>query len=299
VSERSQAAAGRTIVVTALGLLLVAVVGLASSGSPWHGASSDGSVSTDVVRAVAAGAGVLVVAALLLVWVGTPSTQRRKRQRRRLGARDLEELGASLSTAGKAAAVVAGAVGLFLLISLLFVAPKATPPVGGAAVTTTTQHSTTARRPAGHVESRSLAWLVVSAAAALVLLAPVAVAVRRRRARRERAPVLPDVAAQVGSGLRGSLEELEAERDPRLAIRRAYERMEESFGAVELVRARDETPSEYTARVLRAVGAGAAPASELTGLFELARFSDHTLGEDDRRRAIASVRQIEAELARQ
>jgi hypothetical protein len=109
--------------------------------------------------------------------------------------------------------------------------------------------------------------------------------------------VIPDVAAQVGTGLRGSLAELEAERDPRLAIRRAYERMEESFGAVELVRATDETPSEFTARVLRAVGAGAKPASELTGLFELARFSDHTLGEDDRRRAIASVRQIETELA--
>lgn len=298
MSERTQATSGRTIAVTALGLLLVAVVGLASSGSPWHGASSDGNVSTNVVRAFAAGAGVLVVAALLLIWVGTPSTQRLKRRRRQLGARDLEELGASLSTAGKAAAVVAGAVGLFLLVSLFFAAPEATPP-GSAGAGTRAHAATTARRGTAHVESRSLAWLVVGAAAALLLLAPAAVIVRRRRARRERAPVLPDVASQVGSGLRGSLEELEAERDPRLAIRRAYERMEESLGAVELVRATDETPSEYTARVLRVVGAGAAPASELTGLFELARFSDHPLGEDDRRRAIASVRRIEAELGRE
>ena len=297
MSERSQATAGRTIAVTAVGLLLVAVVGLASSGSPWHGASSDASVSTGIVRPLAAGAGVLVVAALLLVWIGTPSTQRQKRRRRRLGARDLEELGASLSTAGKAAAVVAGAIGLFLLITLLFVAPEATPP-GSAGSPKRSHAAARGRQATAHVESRSLAWLVVGAAAALVLLAPAAVIVRRRRARRDRAPVIPDAASQVGSGLRGSLEELEAERDPRLAIRRAYERMEESFGAVELVRATDETPSEYTARVLRAVGAGAAPASELTGLFELARFSDHTLGEDDRRRAIASVRRIEAELAR-
>jgi hypothetical protein len=74
--------------------------------------------------------------------------------------------------------------------------------------------------------------------------------------------------------------------------------MEESFGALELVRARDETPSEFTSRILRVLGAGTASASDLTGLFEVARFSDHELGEGDRRRAIASVQRVEAEIAR-
>ena len=132
---------------------------------------------------------------------------------------------------------------------------------------------------------------------ALLLLAPAAVFVRRRRARRERGAVVPDAAAQVGFGLRRSLADLESERDPRLAVERAYARMEESLGVIELSRARDETPTEFTARVLRVLGASAAAASDLTGLFEIARFSDHPMGEDDRRRAIASVRRVEAEVA--
>jgi hypothetical protein len=46
------------------------------------------------------------------------------------------------------------------------------------------------------------------------------------------------------------------------------------------------------------LGASAAAASDLTGLFEIARFSDHPMDEDDRRRAITSVRRVEAEVAR-
>ena len=73
--------------------------------------------------------------------------------------------------------------------------------------------------------------------------------------------------------------------------------MEESLGEIELSRAPDETPTEFTARVLRVLGASAAAASDLTGLFEIARFSVHPMDEDDRRRAIASVRRVEAEVA--
>ena len=151
--------------------------------------------------------------------------------------------------------------------------------------------------PAGQPTSTALTWLVVGSAAALLLLAPAAVFVRRRRARRERRAVVPDAAARVGSDLRRSLADLESERDPRLAVQRAYARMEESLGEIELSRAPDETPTEFTARVLRVLGASAAAASDLTGLFEIARFSDHPMDEDDRRRAIASVRRVEAEVA--
>jgi hypothetical protein len=150
---------------------------------------------------------------------------------------------------------------------------------------------------AGHPTSTALTWLVVGSAAALLLLAPAAVFVRRWRARRERRAVVPDAAARVGSGLRGSLADLESERDPRLAVQRAYARMEESLGEIELSRSPDETPTEFTARVLRVLGASAAAASDLTGLFEIARFSDHPMDEDDRRRAIASLRRVEAEVA--
>ena len=67
--------------------------------------------------------------------------------------------------------------------------------------------------------------------------------------------------------------------------------------AVELSRARDETPTEFTARVLGVLGASAGAASDLTGLFELARFSHHPMNDEDRRRASASIRRVEAEVA--
>ena len=286
----------RAISSGAVGLLLVSLVALASGGSPWHdGGRQD--VSAGVVDALTAVAGALVVGSLLLVWVGTPSVEKRRRRRRRLAARDVEGLGASLSAGGKAAAVVGGALGVFLLLVLPFLVPNAASPPGATPANAVPSGQARGSAPAGGSTPIALTWLVVGSAAALLLLAPAAVFVRRRRARRERRAVVPDAAARVGSDLRRSLADLESERDPRRAVQRAYARMEESLGEIELSRAPDETPTEFTARVLRVLGVSAAAASDLTGLFEIARFSDHPMDEDDRRRAITSVRRVEAEVA--
>lgn len=278
-----------------MGLLLVSLVALASGGSPLQ-AGGRQDVPVGVVRALAAAGGALFVASVLLVWAGTSSAEKRRRQRRRLGTGDLEELGASLSAGGKAAAIVGGAIALFLLLTLPFLVSTAPTLDGGTPGTTTPPGHASTPAPAGHATSATLTWLVVGSAAALLLIAPAAVVVRRRRARRAREALVPDAAERVGSDLRRSLADLESERDPRLAVERAYARMEESLGAIELSRARDETPTEFTARALRVLGASAAAASDLTGLFEIARFSDHPMDEDDRRRAIASVRRVEAEV---
>jgi hypothetical protein len=286
----------RAIAATAGGLLLVSLVALASGGSPWH-AGGRQDVPVGVVHALAAAAGALVVGSLLLVWVGTPSAEKRRRRRRRLGARDLEELGASLPAAAKAAAILGGAIGLFLLLTLPLLVPNAETPPGATPENAVPGGHRSTSAPARRPTSTALTWLVVGSAAALLLVGPGAVVVRRRRARGERRAVVPDAAVRVGSGLRQSLADLESERDPRLAVQRAYARMEESLGAIELSRAPGETPTEFTARVLRVLGASAAAASDLTGLFEIARFSDHPMDEDDRRRAIASVRRVEAEVA--
>jgi hypothetical protein len=273
----------------------VSLVALGSGGPAWH-AGGRQDVPAGVVHAVAAAAGALAVGLLLLVWAGTPSVERRRRRRRRLGASDLEGLGASLSATGKAGAIAGGAICVFLLLTLPFLVPSAeTPPVATPGNAVPPGRANTSA-PAGHATSTTLTWLVVGSAAALLLVAPAAIVVRRRRARRERGAVVPDSAARVGSGLRRSLADLESERDPRLAVQRAYARMEESLGEIELSRARDETPTEFTARVLRVLGASAAAASDLTGLFEIARFSDHAMDEDDRRRAIESMRRVEAEV---
>ena len=286
----------RAIAATAVGLLLVSLVALASGGSPWH-AGGRQDVPVGLVHALAAAAGALFVGSLLLVWAGTPSVEKRRRQRRRLGARDLKGLGASLSAGAKAAAIVSGAIGLFLLLTLPFLTPTAATPLGGSPGNAASRGHASTPAPAEHATSVSVTWLVVGSAAALLLVGPAAVVVRRRRARRDRRAVVPDAAERVGSGLRRSLADLESERDPRLAVQRAYARMEDSLGEIELSRAPDETPTEFTARVLRVLGASAAAASDLTGLFEIARFSDHPMDEDDRRRAIASVRRVEAEVA--
>ncbi len=286
----------RAIAATAVGLLLVSVVALASGGSPWHGGGRQ-DVPVDVVSALAAAAGALVVGSLLLAWAGTPSVEKRRRRRRRVGAEDLEGLGASLSAAGRAAVIVGGAIGLFLLLTLPFLVPSAATPSAATPGNAVPRGDTGTSAPAGEPTSTALSWLVVGSAVALLLLAPAAVFVRSRRARRERRAIVPDAAARVGSDLRRSLADLESERDPRLAVQRAYVRMEESLGEIELSRAPDETPTEFTARVLRVLGASAAAASDLTGLFEIARFSDHPMDEDDRGRAIASVRRVEAEVA--
>ena len=284
----------RAVAATLVALLLVALVALASGGSPWHPGRRQG-VSVGVVGALAGAAGALVFGSLLVLWAGTPSPEKHRRPRRQLGAKDLEGLGAYLSAGWKAAAIVGGAIGLFLLLTLPFLGRTAGAPHGGTSGRPPPLHH--ARTPApGGPTAPALTWLVVGSAAALLLVAPAAFVVRRRRARRARQSVVPDAAAQVGSGLRRSLADLESERDPRLAVQRAYAHMEESLGAIELARARDETPTEFTARVLRVLGASAAAASDLTGLFEIARFSDHPMGEGDRRRAIASVQRVEAEV---
>jgi hypothetical protein len=253
-----------------------------------------------VVNALAAAAGALVAGALLLLWVGTPAVVERRRRKRTLAPVDREGLGASLSASGKAVAVAGAAIGVFLLLTLPFLTSPAETPQGARLGDVAQPGEASAPPPAGQPRptSAALRWLVVGSAAALLLLAPAAVVVRRRRARRERGAVVPDAAALVGSGLRRSLADLESERDPRLAVQQAYAHMEESLDAIELSRAPDETPTEFTARVLRVLGASAAAAADLTRLFEIARFSVHPLDEDDRRQAIESVRRLEAELTR-
>jgi len=285
----------RALAATAAGLLLVSLVALASGGSPLE-AGGRQDVPVGLVRALAAAGGALVVASLLLAWAGTPSVNKRRRRRRQLGAGDLEELGQSLTAGGKAAAIVAGAIGLFLLVTLPFLVSTAPPPDAGTPPTSARRGDATTSAPAGRATSTTLTWLVVGSTVALLLVAPAAIVIRRRRARRAQQAIVPDAAERVGSDLRRSLADLESERDPRLAVERAYARMEDSLGAIELARARDETPTEFTSRVLRVLGASAAAASDLTGLFEIARFSDHAMDEDDRRRAIASVRRVEAEV---
>ncbi len=75
----------------------------------------------------------------------------------------------------------------------------------------------------------------------------------------------------VGLAARVALDELRAERDPRLAVVRAYAVMERVLSQRGLGRNSHEAPFEYLERALTAGGTPAQAALELTELFELAR----------------------------
>jgi hypothetical protein len=156
---------------------------------------------------------------------------------------------------------------------------------------------TAGRIDSGARDSGSAVWLLVGAAVTLAVFGPVALVGRRRLARRLTEPARPDLEEQLAQAVTVSLSELESMRDPRTAIERTYVRFERSLGQVEVERGSDETPSEFLGRLGRVLVKSGDSVSALTRLFEIARFSAHDVGEQDRREAIASLLAIEAELA--
>jgi hypothetical protein len=140
-----------------------------------------------------------------------------------------------------------------------------------------------------------LGWLLLPIALAFAILTPAAV-VRRRRSKRGEAARGEEPGA-LGRAVRASIAALEAECDPRTAITRAYARMEQSFRDVEIVRARDETASEFLGRTMRRLQVSADAAAALTERFEEVRFSTHRITEADREQALASLHRVERELA--
>ena len=285
----------RAIAVTAVGLLLVSLVALASGGSPWH-AGGRQDVPVGVVSALAAAAGALVVGSLLLVWAGTPSVEKRRRRRRRLGSERPRGSGRRCRRPGRPlrSSAERSACSCSSLCRSSFPMRRHARRRARNAVP---RGSTSTPAPARHPDLRH---------------ADVA---RRRlgggtapgRAGGSRRPSSARAARTSGGGSRcggaGRLRPQAVARRPGVRARPAAcrpsapTRAWRSRSARSSSRAPDETLTEFTGRVLRVLGASAAAASDLTGLFEIARFSEHPMDEDDRRRAIASVRRVEAEVA--
>jgi hypothetical protein len=235
-------------------------------------------------------AGVAAVAGLLLLWVATPGSVRRRRERRRATPEDLEGAGSAAWVAGKTAAAVLVAVAAFGLAAwpLLTTAPSRAPGrsfTDGAART-----GTPAEHGARDSRAVDLGWFVVPVVVAFALLAPVAVAVRRRR--RPKAPPEPVEEIVLARAVRTSIARLEEERDHRRAIVLAYRCMEDAFREVEIVRARDETAGEFLSRAIRRLPVGADDAAALTARFEEARFSAHAIAAEHRDEALEALRRV-------
>jgi len=101
------------------------------------------------------------------------------------------------------------------------------------------------------------------------------------------------VVAAVGE----SLDQLQAEPDPRRAVIAAYARLEAELKAVGRPRQPAEAPLEYLARILSDLRVGSASLRRLTDLFEWAKFSQHAVDSSMKEEAIAALQQVRADLS--
>jgi hypothetical protein len=284
------------LALAALALALLAVAGLASSVSLWDANGAAASAPTTVLESLAAAGGVVLVAALLLLWVETPTARRSRRKRRTLAGDELDELGASTWAAGKTVAVLLLGLAIFFIATVPLLSRDSAPSQSGTGVLPSAPAGSPRSEVGRPGDSVNLGWLLLPIAVAFMILAPAAAVIRRRRLKRGEAIEAGERSA-LGRAVRASIAALEAERDPRTAILRAYARMEQSFRDVEIVRARDETASEFLVRTMRRLPVSAGAAAALTERFEEVRFSTHEITEADREQALASLQRVERELA--
>jgi hypothetical protein len=237
----------------------------------------------------------VLVVALLLLWVETPTARRSKRKRRTLAGDEFDELGTSLWTTAKTVAVLLLALAIFCLATVPLLSSASEPLQGGAGAQPSAPAPTARTEPARPADSVNLGWLLIPVAVTFAILTPAAVVIRRRRLKRDEA-MRAEETSGFGRAVRASIAALESERDPRTAILRAYARMEQAFRDVEIFRAADETASEFLARTMRRLPVTAGAAEALTERFEEVRFSTHPITEADREQALDSLHRVEHEL---
>jgi len=135
----------------------------------------------------------------------------------------------------------------------------------------------------------------------LVVVALLAVAVAAwyfsYRARRRRLPPLPEsLLPALADVLEGTLDDLRAEADPRLAVIAAYARMERALAAYGLPRSPAEAPDEYLQRIFSDLDVSRRATSRLTALFLRAKFSLHDVAPEMKQEAIEALEAVREEL---
>lgn len=118
------------------------------------------------------------------------------------------------------------------------------------------------------------------------------VALADRPAREEEEPADTAPSGPLEAAVDESLEDLRAESDPRRAIVRCYSRFERAAADSGHARRPSLTPAEFMHEVLARLSLPRAAVPTLTGLFELARFSHHALGPQERDRAVDALHEI-------
>ena len=142
----------------------------------------------------------------------------------------------------------------------------------------------------------SFSWIPVLATLALILFAVGAWAMSTRARSRARGELGPALALAVEDALAESLDDLRAQPDPRRAVIAAYARLERVLAAHGVPRGNAEAPLEYLGRVLEELSVREIPARELTRLFERAKFSQHAVGPEMKKRALRALETVRDDL---
>jgi hypothetical protein len=277
--------AGRRLLPVAGAVVLLALVAVGSLRGPLGSGRGRGHYPADLIDSLLLLLFLAMVAAGLLASVALWSD-------RRLGGRQRRR-GSAASVLLPMAAIVL----LWLFRDLLGLdGGRDEPPV------TTLPSQSSLEVPAPPPDHGLLPLVVAGVAlAAMVAIVVAQLVAERRRRGPPRSP-----AERLVELLDDTLEDLEAEPDPRRAVIAAWARMERGLAAAGLPRHPAEAPFEYAARVLESALAPSegfpgpfrsGSVHRLTGLFERAKFSRHRIGPDDREEAIAALRAVRRELA--
>jgi len=146
-----------------------------------------------------------------------------------------------------------------------------------------------ARRPA------QLDWVLVALIGGGLVLAAVIIRARRRQPEgelEEEQTVQEELSAVVGD----AIDDLRREPDARRAVIAAYARMERVLAQHGHPRSVSEAPFEYLGRVLLRLRVRATAVSDLTELFERAKFSTHEIDAPMKERAIAALVSVRDDL---
>jgi Domain of unknown function (DUF4129) len=136
--------------------------------------------------------------------------------------------------------------------------------------------------------------LLVAGAAVVAMAAIVAAGLLADRRRRGPPRTATERLVEL---LDDTLDDLERDPDPRRAVIAAWARMERGLAAAGLPRRPAEAPFEYVARVLAASPVRPDHVHRLTGLFERAKFSHHTIDQAMRGQALAALQAVRSDLA--
>jgi hypothetical protein len=271
---------GRILAAGLVGLVLVAAIGLASRANTPAGGGDTRSISQDILLEYA----LLLLVALAVVVVPVAVYL--------FVAGRREEIQALPARKNWAPAVLATMIGLSVVAVLLL---RYLHDHRGRHNNPISQLAGLARQGTKTAGAVRFDWGPVIVVSTLMVVALGVVGWMIVQYRKSE-PEAESAAEELVLALERTIAELRAEPDPRTAVIAAYAQMELALAEAGLPRNPAEAPREYLGRVLPEVGAQNRSVTRLTGLFEHAKFSPHTIDAAMKEEAIRALESLRDDL---